>query len=436
MAAAHAALSEARRALETFSADVRGRAEREDLLRFQLGELDAAQPVAGEDDELRALRERLKGAERFFAVAARGEDMLLRGRRAPSPSCIAAVARELAPLAPSSTPAPRAAARAARRRAGRRRGRGARSGQVRARHPVRSRAPRRDRGAAAPAPAALPQARRHGRRSRREARGVRARARRARLVRGGPRGAQGRGRAGRGARARGRRRAVGVAPQGRDWPREEKVGATLRELGFVSARLPVAVEARDLGASGADLVRFLFAPNPGDPPRPLAKIASGGGLARVLLAGKQALARTDPCAHVRLRRGRRGHRWRRRRDRRGASSRRSRATGRSSSSRTFRRWRRSRTPTCASRRRPRAAARASRSRRSMKGAERAGELARTARRRQPVGRGEERTPSRCCAGPARGEPPRGGTRSGGRARVNPVKIAAPPCDPQRNCVRN
>ena len=37
----------------------------------------------------------------------------------------------------------------------------------------------------------------------------------------------------------------------------------------------------------------MFAPNPGEPPRPLAKIASGGELSRVMLAVKQALARTD-----------------------------------------------------------------------------------------------------------------------------------------------
>jgi DNA repair protein RecN (Recombination protein N) len=40
-------------------------------------------------------------------------------------------------------------------------------------------------------------------------------------------------------------------------------------------------------------VRFLFAPNPGEPPRPLAKIASGGELSRVMLAMKQALAQSD-----------------------------------------------------------------------------------------------------------------------------------------------
>ena len=79
MTAAYEALAAARGALATFAADVRGRAEREDLLRFQLGELDAAAPVAGEDEELRVELARLKGAERFFAAASRGEDVLYAG---------------------------------------------------------------------------------------------------------------------------------------------------------------------------------------------------------------------------------------------------------------------------------------------------------------------------------------------------------------------
>jgi len=74
---------------------------------------------------------------------------------------------------------------------------------------------------------------------------------------------------------------------------EKKVEATLRELGFSTPRVYMSVEPRELGPSGGDHVRFDFAPNPGDPPRPLAKIASGGELSRVMLAVKQALARTD-----------------------------------------------------------------------------------------------------------------------------------------------
>ena len=46
-------------------------------------------------------------------------------------------------------------------------------------------------------------------------------------------------------------------------------------------------------ASGLDSVAFLIAPNPGEPARPLARIASGGELSRVALAIKQILAEAD-----------------------------------------------------------------------------------------------------------------------------------------------
>src|SRR3990172_1879006 len=51
---------------------------------------------------------------------------------------------------------------------------------------------------------------------------------------------------------------------------------------------PVAVRS-----SGVDRVEFLFAPNPGEAPRPLAKIASGGELSRVMLALRHVLATTS-----------------------------------------------------------------------------------------------------------------------------------------------
>jgi len=44
------------------------------------------------------------------------------------------------------------------------------------------------------------------------------------------------------------------------------------------------------GASGADHVRFLIATNPGQEPGPLAKIASGGELSRLMLALKVVLS--------------------------------------------------------------------------------------------------------------------------------------------------
>jgi DNA repair protein RecN (Recombination protein N) len=55
--------------------------------------------------------------------------------------------------------------------------------------------------------------------------------------------------------------------------------ANLRELAMPKARLEVSV-----GPDPGDDVRFLLAANPGSPPLPLAKVASGGELARSMLA--------------------------------------------------------------------------------------------------------------------------------------------------------
>ncbi len=49
-----------------------------------------------------------------------------------------------------------------------------------------------------------------------------------------------------------------------------------------------------LDERGADRVRFTLSANPGEPPRPLAAVASGGELSRVLLALKAALADAYP----------------------------------------------------------------------------------------------------------------------------------------------
>jgi DNA repair protein RecN (Recombination protein N) len=46
-----------------------------------------------------------------------------------------------------------------------------------------------------------------------------------------------------------------------------------------------------ISATGIDRVRFLLSPNPGEPPKPLAKTASGGELSRIVLALKVVLCR-------------------------------------------------------------------------------------------------------------------------------------------------
>ncbi len=75
---------------------------------------------------------------------------------------------------------------------------------------------------------------------------------------------------------------------------EEAVAAQLGGLGMASAVMTVGLETRSgwegLRESGADSVEFLLAANVGQPPRSLARTASGGELSRVLLGLKCALA--------------------------------------------------------------------------------------------------------------------------------------------------
>lgn len=61
-----------------------------------------------------------------------------------------------------------------------------------------------------------------------------------------------------------------------------------------AGELPLVDGAR-LTSSGIDRVEFLIAPNKGEDPRPLRKIASGGELSRALLALKRVLAEKGPA---------------------------------------------------------------------------------------------------------------------------------------------
>ncbi|GMU45522.1 MAG: DNA repair protein RecN [Porticoccaceae bacterium] len=65
------------------------------------------------------------------------------------------------------------------------------------------------------------------------------------------------------------------------------VNARLAALGLGAARLEVALQPRPAGEchpAGAETPELLISSNPGQPPRPLAKIASGGELSRISLA--------------------------------------------------------------------------------------------------------------------------------------------------------
>ena len=68
---------------------------------------------------------------------------------------------------------------------------------------------------------------------------------------------------------------------------EKMVVSELHELGFQKADFKVDIKKRDaVTASGIDDVEFLFSANPGEPPKPLIKVASGGELSRIMLALK------------------------------------------------------------------------------------------------------------------------------------------------------
>ena len=78
-------------------------------------------------------------------------------------------------------------------------------------------------------------------------------------------------------------------------PRLSKaVAEELSALGFKQSSFDIAlVHSEHATATGFDTAEFQFAPNPGEPARPLRAIASSGELARVMLALKTALAAED-----------------------------------------------------------------------------------------------------------------------------------------------
>jgi DNA repair protein RecN (Recombination protein N) len=77
---------------------------------------------------------------------------------------------------------------------------------------------------------------------------------------------------------------------------EKEVGAALAELAMGAARLSVQMEPRPLGETGFDHVEFLLASNKGEDKKTLAKVASGGELSRIMLALKMSLRNADAVA--------------------------------------------------------------------------------------------------------------------------------------------
>src|SRR5207247_8735851 len=90
---------EAREDLERRRGAGRDRAQREDLLRFQVSELDAARLRPGEEEELRTERRRLQHAGRF-AAGLEEVGTLLQGDAASAAARLARATRGLADPGP------------------------------------------------------------------------------------------------------------------------------------------------------------------------------------------------------------------------------------------------------------------------------------------------------------------------------------------------
>ena len=72
-----------------------------------------------------------------------------------------------------------------------------------------------------------------------------------------------------------------------------RVNRELPPLGLPGDAFGVELAVTEIGPTGADRVTFTFAPNPGEPPRPLGRIVSGGEASRLSLALKVVLAAAD-----------------------------------------------------------------------------------------------------------------------------------------------
>ena len=84
--------------------------------------------------------------------------------------------------------------------------------------------------------------------------------------------------------------------------RARALESEMASLSFMQVRFEVAFKTGTgddrLTPSGQDSVEFLFSANPGEDPRPLARVVSGGELSRLMLAFKCLLARKDAVETV------------------------------------------------------------------------------------------------------------------------------------------
>ena len=76
----------------------------------------------------------------------------------------------------------------------------------------------------------------------------------------------------------------------------EEICSQLEFLDMPGVKFVTQFSKGNLSSVGVDKIEFLIRTNPGEQPRPLAKIASGGELSRIMLAIKSIIAKSDSIA--------------------------------------------------------------------------------------------------------------------------------------------
>jgi DNA repair protein RecN (Recombination protein N) len=313
-----ASLAEAERARAQLDSDESARAERADWLRYQLDEVEKTAPQPGEDEALSQERKLLTSAEKLRGGAEEAEELLRSGESAAAVAAGKAARRieELAQIDPTLAPLAQSvrgaaaeldeAARTLGKYAARKGGDPRRLEEVDERLELLRKLARKHGGTLQ---AAL----------------ARAGAMQQELA-----GLENHGEELARREAEVRRRAAAAAQIGRELSDKRRgaaagfsraVAAELSELGMAKSELSVRFssiaeggiafvpvpgdaaspgaaarkgEAVVLGPRGLESAELLLSPNPGEELRPLARIASGGELSRVLLAVKRVLVETDP----------------------------------------------------------------------------------------------------------------------------------------------
>ena len=289
-AAAFAALSEAERARAQLDSDESQRAQRADWLEFQLDELVKAAPQPGEDEQLLQERRVLAAAEKLRAGAEETETLLadaFAARAAKKLEEMAAIDPALLPLAQAVRGAAAELDEAVRelsRYGSRSEGDPQRLEELDERIEVLRKISRKHGGTLALALARQEEMSRelamlanHDEELKRRADEVQRLAAAALAL---------------AEKLSARRRAAASGFS-------KAVAAELASLGMKSELDVRFTPASDgaisgLGPRGLETAELLLSPNPGEELRPLARIASGGELSRVLLAVKRVLAESDP----------------------------------------------------------------------------------------------------------------------------------------------